>query len=265
MRLSGERRQAGVGLKADELRARVFLSEAERRSVSAENDLILARRRLAVAMGREGEVEIAAPLEPQRLTPPAEVPLQRADLEAMRQQVRAAALAHEQSRAAYLPRLGLAASYALHDGEAPFGTDADSWTVRAGLSWELFDGGRRHYAASRTAATEKAAAARVREATRQARLAVDEAQRRAAEARLQAATAQASLAEAQESYRLTRQRFDAGLVDLSELLATQSALDRVRFDRIQAESRYLLALGNQHFQQGDFVQTLLPASKEDQP
>jgi outer membrane protein TolC len=263
LRLASERRQAGIGLKADELRARVLVSEAKRRTLSAENDFTLARRRLALAMGREGgEVAIAAPVDPERLAPDTETALQRADLEGLQLQVRQRSLARAQSKAAWLPRLGLSGSYALHDDSSPFGS-ADSWLLRAGLNWELFDGGARRYAVARSAATEKAAESRLREAVREANLAAEEADLRMAEAQLQTATADAALAEAEESFRLTRERFDAGLTDLSELLATQAALDRVRFDRLQAQDRYLLALGNQRFQRGNFVQALLPAAQEE--
>lgn len=263
LRLAFERRQAGVGLKADELRARVLVSEAKRRTLSAENDLTLTRRHLALAMGRErGEVAIAGPVDPERLAPETATALPRADLEALRLQVRQSALAREQSRAAWLPRLGLAASYALHDDSSPGGS-ADSWLLRAGLTWELFDGGARRYATARSAATEKAAEARLREAAREANLATEEADLRATEAQLQAVTADAALAEAEESFRLTRERFDTGLTDLSELLAVQSALDRVRFDRLQAHDRYLLAMGNRRFQRGNFVQALLPGAQEE--
>ncbi|MFA5516188.1 MAG: TolC family protein [Desulfuromonadales bacterium] len=265
LRLASERRLAGVGLKADELRARVRLSEAKRRLLSTENDLLLSRLRLAQAMGRAGgEVSIAGPVDPRQLVPTTGDAGPRADLEALRLRAEEASLAHRQSRVAYLPRLGASASYSLHD-EVPFGADAGSWLVGAGLTWELFDGGQRRYGRVRTAAAAQAAAARVREAATQANLAVEEERRRAEEARLQMVTAEEALAEAQESFRLTEQRYQAGLIDLSELLATQAALDRVRFDRLQAEDRFLLALGNTRFQQGDFVQALLSDSQEDAP
>lgn len=266
MRLAEERRDAGVGLKADALSARVLLLEADRRALAAANDLAIARRRLALAMGRsEGEVDIAARIDPAQLAPAGDGPVQRGDLEAMNLQAREAALAFEQSHAEWLPRLGIAASYALHDGTTPFGTDAGSWTVRAGLSWEIFDGWGRHYSSARTSAASRAAAERAREAHRQVLLARDEALRRGGEARLQLQAAREAETAASESQRLILERFEAGLSPLVDLLAAQAALDRVRFDVVQAESRYLLALGNGHFQQGIFLRVLLSDAKEDLP
>jgi outer membrane protein TolC len=260
VRLATERHAAGVGLKADLLRARIQLSEAGRNRTTAKNDLILARRGLALAMGREsGEVETAGPLQPEQLTGSDTPPLlRRADLQAAALEAEEAGLAWRQSRAAYLPRAALSASYALHDAELPFGTDAGSWTVRAGLSWEFFDGGRRGHGQRRAAAQKQVAESRRLEATRQAGFLLQEAQLRATEAKENRETARQSVAEAEESQRLLRERYAAGLVDLSELLATQSALDRARLAAVEAESRLVLALGNIRFQSGTFLQTFLP-------
>jgi outer membrane protein len=259
LRLAEERHKAGVGLEADVLQARVAMAESERRLLSVANDLRLARRGLALAMGRPGEeMDIAAPLNPDRFAVvAAESPLRRADLEALAGQSKEAELAHRQGKADWLPRASLSASYALHDGNAPFGDEAGAWTVTAGLNWELFDGLRRNGTGSRTAALSRAAQSRRTEAIRQAQLALEEAKLRAEEARLQLLSARQSVSEAEEAQRLTMQRFEAGLSPLVELLGAQRALDQARFTALVAESREVLALGNIHFQQGTFVSDLL--------
>lgn len=260
VRLAEERHVAGIGLKADLLRARVQLAEARQLRTTTKNDLSLARRRLALAMGREsGEVAIAGHLQPHRLATKEDPEvLQRADLKAGSLKAEQAGLAWKHSRATYLPRAGVTASYALHDAGAPFGTDAGSWAVRLGLSWELYDGGRRGYGKQRAAAQLRAAEFEHLEATRLARYQVEEAQLRAKEAEENLQTARQSVAEAEESRRLFKDRYEAGLVDLSELLAAQTALDRARHAAVAAESRLLLALGNIRLQNGTFLQSLLP-------
>lgn len=259
-RLAGERRQAGVGLKADELRANVQLAEAQRRELAARNDLALARRHLALAIGRSGgEAGIAAPLDEQSFpTDVATEVAERADLKALTLQVDAAGLAVSQSRAEWLPRLGLTASYSWHDPDRPFGGDAGAWAVGAGLDWELFDGLRRGATTAKAKAGQRAAAARLDEVRRQQEFQLGEARLRAEEARLQRESARAAVIAAEESRRLLQQRFEAGLLDLADLLAAQSALDRARFDAVGAETRHLLSLGNIHFQAGRFLQALLP-------
>lgn len=266
VRLGEERQQAGLGLQADVLRARVFQSEIERRRVSAQNDLVIARRSLALAMGRDGEAEIAAPLEAAGLqTEGGNGPLRRPDLAALASREQQALLAQRQSRAAWLPRVGLSAAYVLHDEETPFGTDAASWAVGAGLSWDVFTGRERHYS-SQAAAAEAAAAAQHRlEAWRQARFQRQEAQDRAEEARLHLVSAREAVTQAQESQRLVLQRFEAGLSSLSDQLSAQAALDRARFDATVAESRYILAWGTVLFQGGEFRQHLLSTAEEVHP
>lgn len=262
-RLAGERRQAGTGLKADELRARVQLAEAQRRELTARNDLSLARRRLALATGRpDGEVGIAAPLDESSipLAPEPNV-ARRADLQALSLRLASSGLVVSRSKADWLPRVGLTAHYAWHDDEMPFGADAESWAVGAGLSWELFDGLRRRAATARAMAEQQGAAARLDEARREQQFRLAEARLRAEEARLQRESAREAVVAADESRRLLQQRFATGLADLADLLAAQSALDRARFDAVGAESRHLLALGNIHFQAGSFLQTFLPGEE----
>lgn len=262
-RLAQERRKAGTGLKADELRAGVQLAEAQRRELSARNDLTVARRRLALAIGQPGgEVAITTPLDEQDFPSVTESNLdQRADLQALSLQVESAGLTVSGSKAAWLPRLGLTAHYAWHDENHPLGGDAGAWAVGAGLDWELFDGLRRSAATARATADQRAAAARLDDARREQEFQLAEARLRADEAILQRDSARQAVLEATESRRLLQQRFEAGLADLADLLAAQSALDRARFDAVGAETRRLLALGNIHFQAGRFLQAFLPGEE----
>lgn len=258
LRLATERQKTGVGLRADVLRAEVLMGRVRQLRITAENDLLLARRSLALAMGREdGDVDMAEPVTSALLADDAAgLPMARADLEALALRVEEADLGYRQSRAAYLPRLGLDASYALHDAAVPFGTDAGAWTVQAGLSWELFDGFRRCRQGERTAATQRAMAARLEESARQARFQVERARLRAEEARQHLAVAETSLVAAEESRRLLVERYQAGLEELSAMLSTQEALDRARFELVGAASRHMLALGDVAFQNGTFLRAV---------
>lgn len=262
-RLAEERRASGVGLKADALQAAVALAEARQREASAASDQAIARRALTLAMGRAGgEVSLAAPLTAELFTDPATpAPQQRADLTALARQSDATELAVRQSRADYLPRAGFSASYALHDGSVPFGAEADSYRLLAGLSWELFDGQRRSKASERAAASRRSAQLRSLEAARQASFAVEEARARAEVARLNLQTARQAAVQAEEGRRLLQERYAAGLSDLAELLAAQAALDRASFGVVEGETRLLLALGAIRFQGGTFVKSLLPAEE----
>ena len=269
LRLASERHAAGLGLKADELRARVFLAETRRYAVASENDIHVARQRLAQAIGRDGvPVEIAAPLTEGDFPPSGDGDghlEQRADLEAAALRSAGSETGVQQARAAWLPRAGVQASYAWHDETTPFGTDSASWGVLVGAQWELFDGLRRPAADKRAKAEYRAAEAERREATEQSRLQLVEARLRSEEARLQLELARQALGEADESSRLLRQRYEAGLTDLADVLAAQSALDRARFDAVAAETRLLAARAQVAFEQGLLLQTFLTVAEENKP
>ncbi|HBT83054.1 MAG: hypothetical protein A2091_05730 [Desulfuromonadales bacterium GWD2_61_12] len=264
LRVAVERRRAGLGLKSDELRSRVQLAETERQLLTVRNDQTLSRRRLALAMGNAGgEVDIARPLSVDFWAGAAggAAAGERADLHALSRRSDAAALALQESRAGYLPTLGVAASYGLHGEESPFAVDGAAWAVGAELRWELFDGLRRSGAAARAAAEEQGARAEHEEARRRQQHLRAEAQLRAEEATLQHVSALAAVAAAEEGQRLLLQRYEAGLVELAELLGAQSALDRARFAVVSAESRLLLARGNIRLQNGTFLTTILPGEE----
>jgi hypothetical protein len=208
---------------------------------------------LALAMGREnGKWRSPAPAAEQLAAPARRCTA-----------CRPAAAAHEaeeagspgaEPRRLSAPRRRLR-SYAARC-EVPFGTDAGSWAVRAGLSWELFDGGRRGHSSRGAAARKQVAESRRLEAARQVQFLAEEAQLRATEAKENLETARQSVAEAEESQRLLRERYAAGLAELAELLAAQSPSTRRSCCR-EAESRLVLAR-RIRFQSGTFLQTFLP-------
>ncbi|MFO7983318.1 MAG: TolC family protein [Desulfuromonadales bacterium] len=259
LRLARLSYETGVGLRADQLRAKVALSKAERRLLTVRNDLKLARRGLALALGRsEGEVGIAETLTPDLFAEEVGmISIQRGDLEAMSHRSEAMREAQRGAKAAYLPKLNASAAYEMHDPETPFGNEADHWTVNVGLSWTVFDGFQRENQRAMAAAQLQASRQAHMEAARKTQLQVEEAVLRAAEAESHLETAQKAVAEADESHRLLQQRYEAGLSDLSDLLAVRAALDQARTDAVEAESRLILALGNIRFQKGVFLQTLL--------
>ena len=260
LRLAGERYDAGIGLKADQLRASVFLSETERRALTARNNLIIAQRRLALAIGAaEGEIEISAPLDSSFFTPTAAASpaTERADLQAFALEVEALGLAAKRSRAAYLPRLDLAASYGLHHETSPFGVDGQAWRLGAALNWELYDGFRRSASSARVSAEKAAAAAELSDARREQAFRRAEVELRIAEARARKESAAQGLVAAEESQRLLQQRYASGLADLVDLLATQSALDQARSFLVSADIQLLFAQGQALLEEGRFVSTIL--------
>ena len=261
--MAGERETSGIGLRADTLRSEVLHNDARRQLLIAQNVLLTAQRRLALAIGRaDGEVDIAEPALVDGLAQPdAEASLQRGDLAALAKSVAGAELAARQEKAAYLPRVGLQASYVWHEENLSLSGDADAWSVSAGLEWLLFDGGERSSAVAGARARQRALEFRQSEENRQARFAVAEALQQSEEANAQLELARSSLAAAEAGRELLAARYSAGLVSLSDLLAVQTELARVRSELAAAETGLLSARANIYYAQGTLLQALLPESE----
>jgi len=219
---------------------------------------VLAQRQLLLAMGLEqGDTAIAGPLDADRFRD-TDLPVQRADLNALQQQVAAARAGDKRDSAAiWLPKIGIGASFSGHDPDQPFSYDADSWMVHGQLTWALFSGLSSYNAARGSAYRVQAAQEALREAQRGVELLREEARLRAEEAQLQLETAERAVMAAEESQHLLRERFASGLTDLSDLLGVQAALDRARADRVDAESGLVQARGRLLYEQGQLLNRIL--------
>lgn len=265
LNLTRQRAEAGTGLRAETLRAQTRINEAQLDLLSAQHAQQLARHRLAFSMGRsEGEIDIVSPLKLADLPAPATHDrLQRGDLKALRLQSREASLATQQARASLLPKANLNGSYILHDETMPFGSDADAWSIMAGLHWEFFDGFERSHRQASATARHKAATARSEELTRQAQLALLTARLQAEQAQLAVTTAASAKRAAEEARQVTLERYEAGLASLTDLLAVQSELEHARYALVAAETGQIRARAMTHFQQGTLLDALSLSAEED--
>lgn len=261
--MAREREDSGVGLNADTLRSEVLKNDAIRQRLTAANSLKTAQRQLALAIGRpDGEVDIAEPARIDTLAlPDADAAMQRGDLEALAKTVDSAALAAEQQKATYLPRLGLQASYFRNDRNLSFDENADAWSISAGMEWLLFDAGERSSALAGARARKQALELQQIEKNRQARLAVAEALQHADEAVAQLELAKSSLAAASASRELISQRYEAGLAKLTDLLDVQTELARVRSELAAAETGLIASRARVYYEQGRLLQALLAESE----
>jgi outer membrane protein TolC len=117
-------------------------------------------------------------------------------------------------------------------------TRAANWLVSIGLKWNLFNGN-----GDKARIEETKLGVRQREAEQQRADSAIRLQVRRAYADLRAAeqrieVAKASVAEAEESLRITQNRYETGLNNVTDLLRTETALLGVR-------TRYLMAIHDQ--------------------
>jgi len=234
-------REAGMSTNADVLSIKVHLAAMREEQIRRKSDLDVALATLNDALG--------LPLtEPHDLTTPlTAVSFNQQSLEqyekeagASRPELHEARMASDlartqgsAARASLLPQVGFHAGF-----ETDRQTFADrggaNWLISASLRWNIFNGGADRarmneaaYGLDRARALEKQADSQVRLQVRRAY-----ADFRSAAERIDVAQATVSMAE--ESLRITKNRYDGGLSNVTDLLRTETALLEARNRRLAA-------------------------------
>lgn len=245
------RLQGGLAARADQLRARAALAEAQLARQAAERDQAKAGAALKRAAGiaqahtlvLDWETAPPAALDAATLLADllAEAERQRPDLQALRAAAASARAEAERARAARWPSLSLAANagrtFFLEDDRVP----STTYSVGVNLSVPLFDGGR---LAAQARAAERDAERLQAEADSQrsqVALNVTEAYLDVRHAQVQREGVALQFDSASESARAAEARYTAGVGSLLELLTAQADLARARQAQAQAASDWLAA------------------------
>lgn len=250
------RRDAGTVTEADVLSITVHLAAMRQRAIQAAGEAAIARAELNRLRG----VAIDADFAVQEPAPPVAAALPAwtalvAEAEAGRPELQRGAAAvgmaeagRRQAKSAWWPQVAAQAAYQF-DGIS-FADRVSAWTVGGEVRWSLATGGAAQ--ASVRAATEAEQRARLAHEDARAAVQVD---LRAALSRLQSATARedvarATVAQARESQRIVRNRYDAGMTGVSDVLGAATAVLEAEtsrlsalVDRIEAHAALSRALG----------------------
>jgi outer membrane protein TolC len=239
VRTAADRRDVGVGTEADVLALQVHLARMRARAIDARAEVRVGRAALNRLMGVA--LDRAYTLEEPALAPPVIEPLDarvgRA-LEARPESRRAAfeaQLAREMvrsARAAFLPEVVVQGAYEWNGGT--FADRASAWTVGLQARLNLFAGGadlaRRRAAES---AVRRADAAR-EDVDTGIRFSVLSAVERMTSSSARQLVGTATVAQARESERMIRDRYEAGLAGVTEVLRAADALLDAETLRISA-------------------------------
>ncbi len=230
VRRAERRRDAGLATEADVLAVKVHLAQIRERQISAASRETVARLQLNEVMGEplDARFELQAPAAAEASAVPAVADLEAEALAKRPDVVRAAAqerLALESitaAKSAFYPQAAVQGVYEFNGGT--FTDRASAWTIGAVFRWNLFSG----FSDSARLGEAKAAAERAR-ADRQRQEAAARVDVRAALARLEEARARVEVgrlaaAQAKESHRIVRDRFDAGLAPVNDLLRSSTAV-----------------------------------------
>ncbi len=216
------RRDAGLVTEADVLAVEVHLAGVRERQSSAVADLAIARMQLNQAIG--APISATQTLAPPPMPAPAVSPdtlvqeamARRAERRAATLRLDVASNAARVERASMLPRVGAQAGWELN---GPSLLDQrGSWTVGVDVRMTLFRGfADTARLAEARSAVERAAAERT-EVEQAIEVDVRSAAARLAATRIRVEVGRAALTQAREAQRILRDRYDSGLVTITDVL-----------------------------------------------
>jgi len=253
---------SGLAVEADLLRSRVYLSTAKQQEIQAQGQLEAAYAQLNRLMGNPlGEtIGMTAPLTIAPISIPSEEALlaeqkkRRPDYQNLLAELRQAELAVS---ARSKERLPVIQGYTTWEADNPslheYG--GNNWSAGITLRWNLFAGGS-------DAAQLEAARQRLEQKRRQIS-AMDSAmglevrraliQYRASEQQVEAA--KAAEAQSEEGLRILRNRYDAGLATMTDLLSAETARSSARTNLAQAIYRQRLSYAQIEYAAGILSQS----------
>ena len=226
------RRDAGMATDADVLALVVHVADLQQRAIQAEGDAATARAELNRLIGDAVDavprlVEPSAPLDGVGTQPNvtallAEADAARPELKRAAASAQLAEAARRQARAALMPQV--AAQGAFDVSGTRFNDRASSWIVGGELRWSFSTGGSESAAMNAAAASTTRARAEADEARATVHVDVVTAIRHLETARARLEVARATVDQARESQRIIRDRFDAGIAPVNDVLWASTAV-----------------------------------------
>jgi outer membrane protein TolC len=238
-------RQTGMSTDADVLSISVHLANIHEIEIRRNYDVQVATAALNEALGLPLDTPhtLVTPLTPAKLDADTAARFESAAAEnrpELKQAGLAADIARQQraiARSALLPQIGIRGAFEA-DRQRFVNRGGANWLIGASLRWNLFDGNANRARIGEADAAIQLAHAQQRDASAGVRLQVQKAwaDYRSADERI--AVASAAVAQAEESLRITKNRFNAGLATVTDLLRTETAL-------LDTQTRRLAAIHDQ--------------------
>lgn len=230
----------GIVVKSDLLTAQIFLENVRVQKQQAQNaaDSALEQLHLLLGMPLSEPLDIGPRVEPNELTGQVSELREQAlashpGINAMRAQLAAADGNIQVAKSGRYPQVGVMLRQDWNDKSLGFG--ANSYTLGAQMSWNVFDAGVTNAAVNRATAAKLELASRLQEAESGVAYQVSDAMRKADEAQKRLAVHELSVTQAQEALSLVEKRYQNGVTTLVELLAARTQLDKARADQVAAQ------------------------------
>lgn len=239
---------SGQVVQSDVLRLQVYLAEVQRQQIEAQNQFQLAQAALQVDLGNppDSGCETATPLRPPAPAPPEEpayqaaAAAQRPEILRLQTAVRMAKQQVRETRGDYYPALGLFTTLEYNQGTGADRSGAN-YILGAQLKFNLFDGQAKGARVAEARANAGATEAQLENLRHQVAMQVKDAFLQLRTAQLQHAVAAAAVSQAEEALRIVKNRHEAGLAPLTDLLNSETALTGARTNLTQSMYQYDLA------------------------
>ena len=246
------RYDAGLVVESDLLSAKVRLASREQDLIRARNNLELARTQLNTAMGVAVETpyEPSDPLAEKNLTVVSVQEFERTalttrpDLKRIEAQQSAQELSVAIAKSSFGPRLNAFAGWQMDNPTFVAGGGGNNWLGGIELQIDLFQGGAKRAALSRERANAEKIAALKQAASDAVRLEVRQAYYDQDATRQQVEVARTAITQAQESLRINQDRYDGGLLTITDLLGAEEAARRTQADYWQAVYQFHISYAN---------------------
>jgi len=218
-------RDAGLASEADVLSLKVHVAAMRQRAASAKADETVARMRLNEAMGEPIDDVFTLQMPPLPTAAPqrsAQALDERPDVIRAGLQTQFAEAQLSSARSGFLPQAGFQGTYEFNG--STLGNQVSAWTVGVQFKWNVFAGmGDAAKKREAEAAILRAKADRD-QATAHARVEMGEAVARLEAAQTRETLARAVQAQARESQRIVKDRYEAGLAGVNDLLRAAAAV-----------------------------------------
>ncbi len=235
----------GIVVRSDLLAAQVQLAEFQQQQAQAAGDLAVANAALNIALSLPVEAEHA--LRGRLAEKTFEIPgidqlisqalAHRPDYARRNAAVLSAEKRIRGARGLYLPRIDFFSTYGISSENLSSGSS--DYAIGAGLTYNLFDSGRKAQLGEARAA-RSLAAAELEQLANQIHLEVVKAYQQYLSAQSRLNLAARTVDQAQDALRIVRDRYQEGLTIITEVLRAQTALVRSRLHLLAARYDYYM-------------------------
>jgi outer membrane protein TolC len=242
----------GLVVESDLLSAKVRFASREEDLIRARNGVELARAQLDIAMGVSDDAtfQLSDALTERN---PSAIPLSdleqralvtRPDLKRIEAQQSAQELSVAIAKSSFGPRLNAFAGWEMDNPTFVAGGGGNNWLGGIELQIDLFQGGAKRAALSRERANAEKVAALKQAAGDALRLDVRQAYYDQDASWRQIEVARTAISQAQESLRINQDRYDGGLLTITDLLGAEEAARRSQSDYWHAVYQFHISYAN---------------------